>query len=396
MKHLIDFSTELCGLRMKNPLIIGSSDVGRGISGFRKAAESGVGGIVMKSITDVVALQDPSISKFLCLNSEHKPWQLGDEAAAFYSRGGAMLTESEWAASVDEQVRLAHENDVLLIGSICASNIENGKSMARSMEDRGIKLIELNLGNPFYGASKTPMGAKIAQSEDLLAEVITAIRGAVAVPIMAKLSPQVGDIVQTVRVCADAGLSAVTLSHRFQGLLIDLDSQTPLSTSPFGYGGSWMLPIVLAFVAKVSKAVPIPICGSGGVVRWSDAIQLMMAGASAVQLTTAIYVHGTGIIGPMLEKMGEYCEAKSVRLADLVGSALNKTGYYDKMGPEDVVIMADDTACRRCTEKPCFGACYFDAVQLENGSVRISSDCTACGLCMQVCPYPGTLALGKK
>jgi len=361
---------------------------------FRKIVESGIGAVVLKSVTDVASLQKASITRFLCLNGELEPWKCGQPIGGFYSRGGAMLREEDWVKIARQQLLLASENNVRLIGNICASTLENWTHLARVMEDTGIGILELNLGNPHYAAPQKPMGARIAQSEEILAEVVGAVVQSVSVPVIAKLSTQVGDIVQVARIVQRAGASAVTMSHRFQGLLVDIQKQEPRSSTLFGYGGRWMLPIVLGYVAKIAREIPITICGSGGVSTGSDVLQMMMVGARTVQVTTALMLKGMDLVPEMLKDIEGFCVQHGLNKVDeLIGSALGKEGALDRIDEDAHADIRDKSFCLRCVNKPCVGACYFDAIHSkEDQSVEISTDhCIACGLCLQVCPFPGAI-----
>jgi NAD-dependent dihydropyrimidine dehydrogenase PreA subunit len=240
------------------------------------------------------------------------------------------------------------------------------------------------------------MGARITQSEEILAEVVETVVRTVSIPVIAKLSPQVSHIVRVARIAQKAGASAVTVSHRFQGLMVDIEKQEFLSSTLFGYGGPWMLPIVLGYVAKISREVPIAICGSVGVSKWSDVLQLMMGGATTVQMTTALMLKGMKIVPEILRNIERYCVRHGLNEWDgLIGCALKKEGTLDKIAEDARAGIQDRSFCLKCLNKPCVGACYFDAIALNpDQSVEISADhCTACGLCIQVCPYPGAVAI---
>jgi dihydroorotate dehydrogenase subfamily 1 len=384
---------EFCGISLKNPLIAGSCDFSRSLPQFRKTVQSGVGGIVMKSVTDVEALQDPKITRFLCLNPEMEPWKAGEKVGAFYSRGGAMLSLEAWKRIVDGQMRMADEQGVLLIGSICATSLENWRQIAKIMEAAGLRAIELNLGNPHYAASAKPMGAGILQKGGALAEVIEAVTRSVSIPVIAKLTPQVSDIVETACIAAQAGAAAVTISHRFQGMIIDIRKGEPLSSSLYGYGGPWMVPIAVGYVAKVAKETRIPICGSGGIENAGAVLQFLMAGAGAVQITTAVMLRGLRLIPSILNDLRSFCDRNGkTELKNWIGTALGKTGPYDRLSAQARVRVNNISLCRKCADRPCIDACYFDAIRtVETGVIEITEDCTACGLCLQICPYPGAL-----
>jgi Na+-translocating ferredoxin:NAD+ oxidoreductase RNF subunit RnfB len=178
--------------------------------------------------------------------------------------------------------------------------------------------------------------------------------------------------------------------------MIDIEKQESLSSTLFGYGGHWMLPIALGYVAKVSREVPITICGSGGVSKWGDVLQMMMAGATTVQMTTALMLRGTNIIPEMLENIKTFCHQHGIKkLDELIGAALKKEGTFDRPNEDAHAAIQRKSFCLTCPNKPCIDGCYFDAIRLkEDQSVEISADhCTACGLCAQMCPFSGALAM---
>ena len=395
MKATVDLSVEFCGHRLKNPLIAGSCDFARSMPQFEKLAQSGVGGIVMKSITDAAPLQSQNFTDYLCLNHELEPWRPGQGHGAFYSRGGSMLSEAEWDKLVDDQLRMAQEKGIFLIGSICASEFDNWAILARKMAACGLPCLELNFGNPHFVASQKPMGARISQAQDVLAEVIKSVTAAVSIPVIVKVSPQISSITDLAKASKEAGARALTVSHRFQGLIIDVMKQRPLTSSWGGYGGHWMVPIAAAYVAQVAQAGGIQVCGSGGVGSWRDVLQFLMCGAGAVQLTTALMLQGYGLVTDILEGLNAYCGQKEVsHLNRLNGAALGSIQDYAKLPQRPPVEVKRPETCRECTEKPCEPACFFDAVQISGqGWPLIDQCCNGCGLCMQVCPYDDVLHL---
>ena len=392
----MDLTVDFCGISLKNPLLAGSCDLARSPAHLRTLVESGIGGVVMKSFADVPSLQKASIAKFLCLDPALQPWKSGQQVGGFYSRGGGMLSEEEWDEEADQALPLAKGHGVLMIGSICASTLENWRRMAQRMQEKGVGMIELNLGNPHYTVAPGLIGARISQAEDLLGEVIRTVAEAVTIPVIAKLSPQVSNIVHLAELAKRSGASAVTVSHRFQGLLIDIEKKEPLGSIPFGYGGPWMLPIAIGYVAKVAREVGIPICGSGGIFGGKDVLQFVMAGAETIQVTTALLIHGSGLIGSMLKDIEDFCKRKGVKkIGELVGCALGKKGYYDRLPETARMEVQNSHFCRTCPRKPCIEACCFDAIQKKagDGVVEVLDSCTACGFCLQVCPFPGALAM---
>jgi len=384
--------TTFCGVTLKNPLIAGSCDNSRSLEQSKKIIQSGIGGIVLKSLTDVVPLQNRRIARFLSLNTESTPWQPGDAKGGFFSRGGSMLSQKDWEQNLREIRPLAADHDVVLIGNICAAYLQNWKTYACIVEDSGMPLIELNLGNPHYGSIEEPMGARISQMEELLYNIIDSVSQVVSIPVIAKLSPQVSDIVRLAETCKDAGAAAVTISHRFQGFMVDIDSGRPFSRHLYGYGGPWLVPITLGYVYKIATSLDIPICGSGGISRWEDIVQFLATGASTVQITSALMLEGPSMVDTCLDGISSYCEQHSYSsFQDIVGSALTSDGIYDSFADDSTIIVANPDSCRRCDDRPCINACFFDALHWRGNALVVSDTCTSCGLCIQYCPFEGTL-----
>jgi len=392
-----DLRVEFCGLKLRNPLIAGSGDYGRSVTQFKRLVGAGLGAIVMKSVTDAPPLQGQSFTEYLCLDRNLLPWKHGREVGGFFSRGGGMLGEAEWLAVGREQIRLAREQGVVPIGNICAANYESWAHLARLMVDQGVPCLELNFGNPHFVASQKPLGAKISQDQEILVEIIRSVRAAVPVPLMVKLSPQVSDMEGLARASLEAGAQAVTISHRFQGLIIDVEARKPLTSSWGGYGGSWQMPLTAAYVARVARVSGLEICGSGGVGSAGDVLQLLLCGASTVQLTTALILHGPGLVAGILADLVRYCARQGTgRLAELKGSLLGAIADYARLPPKPAVSLLDPGHCLACREKPCGPACYFDAVTIApDGRPRIDQNCCGCGFCLQMCPFEGALGFER-
>ena len=144
------------GLHFKNPIVVASTDIARTAEQFRAFAESGVGAIITKSVTDAPALQDAGIARIHIADMHQKPVR-GEgypDQYYFFSRGGSMLSMEAFSQKASELLTIGKENGVVVIGSIAASSVENWVSYARQMEQLGFPAIELNFGNPHGEASK--------------------------------------------------------------------------------------------------------------------------------------------------------------------------------------------------------------------------------------------------
>lgn len=382
-------------IALKNPIMAGSCDYSRDSVGFSKIAASGVSAVVLKSVTNVKPLQNPYITKINCLDTAGMPWRKGENFGALYSRGGAMLSIEEWLREIDEIVAASEKHGVVPIGSICASEVQAWEEYSAIMVSKGLRILELNLGNPHFRAVDRLKTAGETSYLDPVKQIIRSVTAAVPVPVMVKVSPQMGRMLDIVQAAEECGASGVTLSHRFQGLIIDVGTGEPLSSSLFGYGGPWMAPITVGHVFSVSESCHIPICASGGIFRVEDFLQALMAGASLVQLTTAMMIEGTGVVAKMLAGLERHLEEN--RMADvgeLIGFAQGKAGLYDRVDGAEVPKVMDTSRCPHCPDKPCLASCFYQAISVnEKGIPEIDDNCIGCELCLQMCPFPGVLSM---
>ena len=236
-------------------------------------------------------------------------------------------------------------------------------------------------------------GKNDRQYHAVLYEVINTVASLVSAPLIVKISPQVDSISEVVQTAKHAGADAVTISHRFQGMLIDVERRASWSKTPYGYGGPWMLPIVLAYVSKIVETSDVEICGSGGIFTWNHVLQYIFAGASVVQLATALYLHGPSLIRKIIQGLNDYGRQNGInQLSSLRGCALGKTALYESQEFRSPPVPTDASVCKACESKPCLDACVFEAINAnEEGAIEVEDICTACGLCLQFCPFPGAL-----
>jgi dihydroorotate dehydrogenase (NAD+) catalytic subunit len=180
----------------------------------------------------------------------------------------------------------------------------------------GIDAYELNISCP-----NTHCGGIVYGSDPKLTEeVVAASKRAARFPLFVKLSPNVTDIAVFARAAAGAGADALTLVNTFVGMAIDVETRTPrISNVTAGLSGPAIKPLALRLVHQAARAVPIPIIGIGGIASPEDALEFLMAGASAVQVGTAnFYAPDTAL--RVIDGIAGFCSRKGTHLAELVGS----------------------------------------------------------------------------
>ena len=388
---MADLRVDLCGVRFKNPVVVGSSELTLSATNMRRCVDAGAGGLVAKTLTDSVAMREQTAnSKWRFLDERHRvnPGRLPREFS-FYGRSGlAEETPEEWAAELTAVVEYAAQHDAVVIGSVAGTEARAWAELAKVVEDTGVPLIELNFGCPHPSemvGAKT--GMVVGQDPEAMSEAVAAVADAVTVPIIAKLTPQVTDMVVMARQAREAGASAVTLTNRFMGFSVDIEDARPYIYGWAGIGGPWVKPLSLRWVSKTRVALPdLAITGSNGVSDGNDVVEFMMAGATVVQACSAVMLNGYPYIGRIVRQLDEFLDRKGYRrAAELVGIAAERALSYEQikaLPPEHAVI--DRDLCVDCGI--CVGRCYYNAIEDQQGVAVIGPDCRGCGICSCICP----------
>jgi dihydroorotate dehydrogenase (NAD+) catalytic subunit len=164
-------------------------------------------------------------------------------------------------------------------------------------------------------------GIEFGQDPRVLAQLVRVVRGATALPLLVKLSPNVTDIAAMARVCEAEGADGVSLINSVQAMEVDVEGRRPLLSNVLGgLSGPAIRPIALRMVWQVSRAVSIPICGMGGISSAEDAVKFLLCGASAVQVGTANYLDPS-IAGEIADGVAAYAARHGfARVGDLVGA----------------------------------------------------------------------------
>ncbi len=384
-------NTKFCGVYFKNPIVVASTDIGRTAEGFERFAKTGVGGIITKSVTDAAPLQNKGITMFDVRNMDETPVGSGTgvpDDYYFFSRGGAMISMDAYEATALQILSIARQYEVIPIASICASKLENWVTYARRFEEMGYPMLELNLGNPHGEAAKDKLGFKISQETQLCVEIASTVTHAVKIPVVVKLTPQVADLSALTQALEASGVQAVTIMHRYQGLVIDHKTLEPVIGGYAAIGGPWMKPLSLANVAKVRSATNLSIMGGNGVDTAQDVLDFLLAGADLVQVGSSMMLKGPSYAARLVQALETAVAATGRSVGDLTGLVAEKIIPYTalaKIAARRAVI--DTAVCHSCQEKPCLERCCYQALSLADGTLTHNNDsCSGCGMCKTVCP----------
>ena len=299
---MADLSTEVCGIPFKNPIIPASGVFGYG----REYAEfyplSALGGIATKGTTG-----SPRTGNL--------PPRVAETPAGMLNSVG--LQNPGIDAFLERELpRLMQENTVIL-ANIAGATAEECAEVAAKLDSTDVHMIELNISCPNVRQGGAAFGTSCAMAE----QVTAAVRKATTKPLVVKLSPNVTSITEIAKAVEAAGADAVSLINTLLGMRIDVHTRRPvLHNNVGGLSGPAVFPVAVRMVWQVANAVQIPVIGMGGVTSGEDAIELMMAGASAVQVGMACF---TDPCAPLriIREMDEFLDENHIAaVRDIIGT----------------------------------------------------------------------------
>jgi dihydroorotate dehydrogenase (NAD+) catalytic subunit len=305
---MVNFSVSLGRLQLQNPVMPASGTFGPELAKVFDLDR--LGALVTKSITPEPREGNPL------------PRLCETEAGVLNSIGIPGKGLDHFLSHAMPEWRRFHAP---LVVSLSAPTVESfASAAARLAATPGVAAIEANISCPNLEAD----GRAFAMEPESAAAATAAMRRALPhTPLWVKLSPNTGDIAAVARAVEAAGADALVVANTILGLAIDVESAKPrLGAGMGGFSGPAFKPIALRLVWQCALAVRIPIIGVGGIATAEDAVEFMMAGAAAVQVGTATFIH-PGAMPSILDGLAEFCAHKGLlRVSDLTGLALPGRG----------------------------------------------------------------------
>ena len=285
----------VAGLELRNPTALASGILGYSAESLQRIAEAGAGAVVTKSVglTPRVGYPNPTVVQANCglINAMGLPNPGIEEYAGEIRHAKTVL-------------------NVPLIVSVYGYSAREYTTTAQKAVEAGADAIELNVSCPHVKET----GSEIGQNPALLAKVITKVKAKVQKPVIIKLSPNVTDIVEVAQAAAGAGADALTAINTVRAIAIDAETALPvLSNKRGGLSGPAVKPIALRCVYDIYEKVKTPIIGCGGITNWRDAVEFMLAGASAVQIGTAIAQKNPAVFEAINRGTVAYLKKKKLR-----------------------------------------------------------------------------------
>lgn len=298
-----DLGINLCGVPLPSPLVLASGILGTEAALMVRVARSGAGAITAKSCGP-----EPRAGH---ANPTVLDWGPGLINAVGLANPGI----DEGMPLLRETANLLQSLGVPLIASIFAHTVDDFGRIAEQVSDAWPDLIEVNVSCPNVSAE---MGRPFALDPEATAAVTRAVTGATDIPVLVKLSPNVVDIVEIARSAVEAGASGLTLINSLgPGMVIDVESGRPvLSNRVGGVSGPAVRPIAVRCVHDVTCAVDVPVIGTGGVMTGRDAVEMIMAGATAVGVGSAVYWRGVEVFTRINEEIEDFMSAHGYAALD--------------------------------------------------------------------------------
>ena len=349
----VDISVDICGVKLENPFLLSSSVVASSYDMCKRAFEAGWAGAAFKTICNFP--QHETSPRFSAVRTQPN---------AFY---GFKNIEQLSDHSVEENMeifrRLKQEfPEKVIVASIMGQNENEWTELAAKCEKAGASVIECNFSCP--NMESDDLGVTIGQSEELVERFTRAVKRGTDLPVLAKLTPNVTDMVPMALAAKRGGADGIAAINTINSITgVDIDS---LVAEPAvhgksiigGYSGAAVKPIALRFISDLSKCRELEgmhISGMGGIGIWRDALEFILLGAGSVQVTTAVMQYGYRIIEDMTDGLREYMKAKGVASLDrLIGGASGSIVDHHSIERDTVLFpVFNYDLCNGC------GRCYI-------------------------------------
>lgn len=299
-----DISTKVAGISLENPFTLASGILDENGYTMKRILAEGASAVVTKSIGT-----EP--------RSGYRPPVVAEVNDGIVNAVGLA---NPGIRNFAEEMQIALKAGKPIIGSIFGSDAEEFVNLARAMESYSASAVELNLSCPHVEG----VGLEIGGDPDLVEDIVTEVKKAIRIPVLAKLSPNVTDIIEIARAAEKA--DAYVLINTVKGMAIDIYARMPvLSNSYGGLSGKAIKPVGLRYVYQVKKETGKEIFGVGGIENATDAVEYIMAGASAVQVGTALYKYGRKLFGNMQKDLWNFMEKEGYgSIKEMTGVAIRQ------------------------------------------------------------------------
>ena len=268
---MADLSVKVAGVSFANPLIAASGTFGFGREFNEFYPLSTLGGISCKGIT-------------LRRRDGNPPPRIAETPSGILNAVG--LQNPGVDVFINEDLPWLKQQNTTIIANIAGNTIEEYCQMAEKLSETDVDMIELNISCPNVKSG----GVQFGTSCESVGQITHEVRAHCTKPLVVKLSPNVTDIASIAQSAEANGADAISMINTLTGMKIDIRTRRPIiRNNTGGLSGAAVFPVAVRMVWQVSKAVSIPIIGMGGITTWEDAVEMLIAGATALQIGTVLF-----------------------------------------------------------------------------------------------------------
>ena len=298
---MADLCVKIAGVALKNPVITASGTFGFGREYNALSPLSRMGGISCKGTTLHERLGNP-------------PPRIAETPSGILNSVG--LQNPGVDAFIREDLPWLKEQGTVVIANLAGSAISDYCQAAEKLDETAVDMIELNISCPNVKQGGASFGTACASAQ----EITAAVRKVTRKPLIVKLTPNVTSISDIAAAVEEAGADAVSLINTLTGMRINIETRRPvLRNNTGGMSGPAVFPVAVRMVWETARRVKIPVIGMGGIASWEDAVEMMLAGASAIQVGTAMFADAYAPL-KMIEGIERYLEEHQIQsVTELTG-----------------------------------------------------------------------------
>ncbi|MEX0854857.1 MAG: dihydroorotate dehydrogenase [Nitrosopumilaceae archaeon] len=294
--------TSIGSIKLARPTILASGILGISLEVFNRIYQAGAGAVVSKSLSK-------------------EPWDGYPNPTIFGVRGGGWINAVGLSnpGAPNFAKMISSNKDVPIIVSLVGSIPKDFEFMIKQFEDISILAFELNLSCPHVAK----VGLEVGDDPDLVKKIVKTVKSKTDVPVIAKVGLGTTNYLDTVDAACKAGIDAITAINTLRAMAIDVETERPiLSNKIGGLSGTPIKPVAVRCVYEISSQYDIPIIGCGGISSWDDAVEFILAGASAVQIGSAVGDNWISVFDDINKGILQYMEKKGFsKIEDMVGRA---------------------------------------------------------------------------
>ena len=294
--------TSIGKIQLERPVMLASGILGISLDVFNRLYRSGAGAVVSKSLST-------------------EPWDGYPNPTIFGINGGGWINAVGLSnPGAPNFAKMIEPNkDVPIIISLVGSIPEDFSTMVEQFKNSKVIAYELNLSCPHVAK----VGLEVGDDPELVKKIVSTVKNSTNVPVIAKVGLGTTHYLNTVSAAIDSGIDAITAINTIRAIAIDVETQRPILSNKFGgLSGTPIKPIALRCVYEISSKYDIPIIGCGGISTWEDAIEFILAGASAIQIGSAIGDNWIHVFNDINNGILQYMKRKGYsKIDEMIGLA---------------------------------------------------------------------------